>query len=260
MLVFSVLYWAFFCATLLPFFLLDVVVYLLTVPFDRRRIVLHLYSCFWGSFYVYANPLWRARFERRDKLPWDGPAVLVANHLSTLDILVLYGLYRPFKWVAKAVLFRLPFVGWNMWLNDYVPIVRGDRESVKAMLAHCRRHLAKGTPILIFPEGTRSQDGRLQAFKDGAFKLALEANVPVIPLVVTGTADALPKHGAILRSRMDAVVTVLDPIHPGDFPTVEGLKAAAREAIVAALPEKHRPSASPARAASPVAGPSPAGT
>jgi 1-acyl-sn-glycerol-3-phosphate acyltransferase len=239
--LFSIVYWAFFVAMLLPLFAVALVVFALTAPFDRRRLPSHAWSCVWGTFYVVANPLWRLRVDGREKLPWRGPAVLVANHLSLLDILVLYGLFRPFKWVAKAELFKIPFVGWNMRLNDYVPVLRGDRESVRKMMAHCREHLARGTPILIFPEGTRSQDGHLQPFKDGAFRLALDAGVPVIPIAVTGTADALPKHGLVLRQWMSARVRVLDPIEPRDHPSLEALKEAARAAIIDALPEANRP-------------------
>ena len=208
--LFSIVYWLFFVLTLPVLFAVAVLAFLLTAPFDRRRVAVHLWSCAWATFYVVANPLWRERVTGREKLPWRGPAVLVANHLSMLDILVLYGLFRPFKWVSKAELFRVPFVGWNMWLNDYVAIRRGDRESVRQMMSHCRAHLARGAPVLLFPEGTRSPDGRLRAFKDGAFRLAREAGVPLIPVVVTGTSDALPKNGLVLRQRMRAEVRVLD--------------------------------------------------
>jgi 1-acyl-sn-glycerol-3-phosphate acyltransferase len=247
--VFSILFWAFSILVMPVFFTGALVLYVLTVAFDRRRVGLQLYSCVWGSFYVWTNPLWRLRVEGRERLPWKGPAVLVANHLSLLDVLVLYGLFRPFKWVSKAELFKVPFVGWNMWLNDYVPVWRGDRESVKRMMAHCRAHLARGTPILIFPEGTRSRDGRLQGFKDGAFRLALDAGCPVIPIAIAGTAEALPKHGLMLRQRMVARVTVLDPIDSRAFGSVDALREAARSAIAAALPERNAPLARPAGAA-----------
>jgi 1-acyl-sn-glycerol-3-phosphate acyltransferase len=126
-----------------------------------------------------------------------------------------------------------------MAMNDYVRIERGERESARRMMEHCRRHLARGSPVLVFPEGTRSQDGRLQPFKDGAFRLAEEEGCPVIPVVVTGTGEALPKHGLVLRQRMRATVRVLDPIAPAG--SIAALKGAAREAIVAALPEENRP-------------------
>jgi 1-acyl-sn-glycerol-3-phosphate acyltransferase len=234
--VFSVLYWAFSIATMPVLFVGALAVFLVTLPFDRRRFVLHLYSCAWGSFYVVMNPLWRFSVEGRDKLPWRGPAVLVANHLSLIDILVLYALFRPFKWVAKAELFRVPFVGWNMWINDCVPIWRGHPDSIRRMMDRCRAHLARGTPVMMFPEGTRSRDGRLQAFKDGAFRLAFEAGCPVIPIAITGTFEGLPKTGIILRNAMRARVRVLDPISPADHASFQALRDAARAAIAAALP------------------------
>jgi 1-acyl-sn-glycerol-3-phosphate acyltransferase len=233
---FSIAYWVFAVATMPLLFAGALVVSLLTLPFDRRRVALHLYSCAWASFYVVMNPVWRLRVEGRARLPWRGAAVLVANHLSLLDILVLYGLFRPFKWVAKAELFRIPIVGWNMWLNDYVPLWRGDRASTLRMMDRCRAHLARGTPVLLFPEGTRSRDGRLQAFKDGAFRLALDAGCPVIPIAVSGTFDSLPRSGLVLRNGMRARVRVLEPISPADHGTVQALRDAARAAIAAALP------------------------
>ncbi len=233
---FSVLYWAFVVVTMPLWFVGALAVFLVTAALDRRRFVLHLYSCAWASFYVVMNPLWRMRLEGRERLPWRGPAVLVANHLSMLDILVLYGLFRPFKWVAKAELFRVPIVGWNMSLNDYVPLWRGDRDSIRRMMDRCRTHLARGTPVLLFPEGTRSRDGRMQPFKDGAFRLAVEAGCPVIPIAVTGTFDSLPKTGVVIRNRMRAHVRVLDPISPAEHPSPHALRDAARAAIAAAVP------------------------
>lgn len=238
---FSIAYWGFAIATMPVLFLGALLVFVLTFPFDPRRMALHAYSCAWATLYLVANPLWSVRVEGRERLPWRGAAVLVANHLSILDILVLYALFRPFKWVAKAELFRIPIVGWNMALNDYVPIRRGDPESVRRMMDRCRRHLARGTPVLLFPEGTRSPDGRLKAFKDGAFRLAHESGCPVIPLAVTGTAEAIPKHGLVIRRRMKATVRVLAPIAPADHGSADALKAAARAAIAAALPAENRP-------------------
>ena len=231
MTVFSLLYWLYALVTIVALYLAMLPLWALTALFDRRRLLLHLYSCGWGFMYVAFNPLWRTRFEGRARIPWSGPAVLVANHLSLVDILVLYGLFRPFKWVAKAELFKIPFVGWNMALNDYVRVARGERESVKQMMTHCREHLGNGSPIMIFPEGTRSRDGRMLPFKDGAFKLAAEAGCPIIPIAIAGSELALPKHGIIFRQRATIRVRVLEPLDPGAFASPEALKAAAREAI-----------------------------
>jgi 1-acyl-sn-glycerol-3-phosphate acyltransferase len=238
---FSFAYWAFVVVTMPLWFVGALAIFLSTVWLDRRRVALHLYSCAWATFYVVMNPLWRVRVEGRERLPWRGPAVLVANHLSILDILVVYALFRPFKWVAKAELFRIPVVGWNMALNDYVRIWRGDRESVRRMMEHCHAHLARGAPVLVFPEGTRSRDGRLQAFKDGAFRLAHDIGCPVIPIAISGTGEALPKHGLVLRTRMRALVRVLAPIPASPHSGPEALREAARGAIIAALPPENRP-------------------
>lgn len=233
--VFSYLYWAFIFVTFPPLFVVALVLFLVTAPFDRRRVALHLWTCAWASFYVYANPLWRSRVEGRDRLPWRGPAVIVANHLSLVDTLVLFGLYRPFKWVSKSSVFKVPLLGWNMSLNGYVPITRGSPDSVRRMLARCRALLEMGCPILFHPEGTRSPDGRLQPFKDGAFRLARDAGVPVIPVALVGTHESLPKHGMVLRQRMDARVRVLAPLDPAAYESVASLRDAARAAIAREL-------------------------
>lgn len=211
----SAAYWLFIALACLPFYAGALVIWAVTLPFDRRRLVLHLYSCLWAAVYLYCNPIWHLRVEGRSKLPWTGPAVLVANHASIIDILVLFALFRPFKWVSKVSNFRLPFIGWNMTLNDYVPVVRGNKDSILKMMQDCRRHLSRGSPVLIFPEGTRTRDGNLLAFKDGAFRLAAEVGCPLIPIAVHATGDCLPKHGWALRSIMHARVEVLDPIETG---------------------------------------------
>jgi 1-acyl-sn-glycerol-3-phosphate acyltransferase len=215
----SGLFWAFFALSCIPLFVLAVVVWLLTTPFDRNGRVLHLYSCFWAQVYFYVCPVWRLRVDGRERLPWHGPAVLVSNHASLADILVLFGLYRPFKWVSKASNFRLPFIGWNMRLNRYVPLVRGDPESIGRMMAQCEAWLDRGVPVLLFPEGTRSFDGQMKAFKDGAFRLSIAKGCPLYPIVLSGTADVLPKHGLVLRKRADCRARVLAPVSPLPFGT-----------------------------------------
>jgi 1-acyl-sn-glycerol-3-phosphate acyltransferase len=217
--VLSALLWTFFALSCIPLFAGAVVVWLITFPFDRNGRVLHLYSCFWAQVYFYLNPVWRLRVEGRQRLPWHGAAVLVSNHASLADILVLFGLYRPFKWVSKASNFRLPFIGWNMSLNRYVPLVRGDPDSIGKMMAASEAWLDKGVPVLMFPEGTRSPDGQLKAFKDGAFRLSIAKGCLLYPIVLSGTADVLPKHGLVLRQRANCRARVLEPVDPKPFGT-----------------------------------------
>jgi 1-acyl-sn-glycerol-3-phosphate acyltransferase len=233
--VLSAVYWTLIVVTSPLFFAGALAVWAVSAPFDRRRVLLHLYSSAWAVCYVRINPLWRLRTSGRRLLPWHGAAVLVANHASLVDIMVLFDLFRPFKWVSKAEIFRVPVIGWNMRLNGYVPLVRGSAESVRRMMAHCDRLLDAGSPVLLFPEGRRTDDGRLQAFKDGAFELATRHGVPVFPIAVHGTRSALPKHGLVLREHVDARVEVLEPLDPADYDGVRALRDEARRRIDAAL-------------------------
>ncbi len=231
----SVLFWAFFALSCLPLFAGALLVWLLSAPFDRNGRLLHLYSCFWAQVYFYVNPVWRLRVEGRERLPWHGAAVLASNHASLADILVLFGLYRPYKWVSKASNFRLPFIGWNMRLNRYVALVRGDPDSIAKMMAASEAWLDRGVPVLLFPEGTRSADGQVKAFKDGAFRLAIAKQCLLYPIALAGTADVLPKHGLVLRQRANCRARVLEPVDPAAFGTdVAAFREEVRARIVAA--------------------------
>ncbi|MFV8749995.1 lysophospholipid acyltransferase family protein [Nannocystaceae bacterium ST9] len=231
---FAVAWWTTFLLVCMVMFVGAAICFVLTVAFDRRRVIQHLYSCFWAQIMFYVTPGWRLRVEGRDKLRWRGPAVYVANHESLGDILVLFGLYRPFKWVSKREVFRWPFLGWNMRLNGYVPLVRGDKQSIATMMEHCRWWLDRGAPIMMFPEGTRSPDSEVKPFKDGAFRLACETGCPVVPIVLTGTADTLPKHGYLVSPSANCRVRVLDAVDPAAFGAdVAALRDHVRALIIA---------------------------
>jgi 1-acyl-sn-glycerol-3-phosphate acyltransferase len=221
---FSALFWAFLTLSSIALFPVALAVWAVTAPFDRRRRALHLFTCFWASLYTWLNPAWPLRIEGRERIRPDETYVIVSNHLSLLDILVLFRLFAHFKWVSKIENFRVPFIGWNMWLNGYVPLRRGDRASVVEMLRACDRLLADGNSVMMFPEGTRSPSGRLRAFKSGAFELALRSRRPLLPLVIQGTSDALPKRGFVLRGRHPLRIRVLEPWPVERF---EGLSAEA---------------------------------
>ena len=213
----SLFFWLFVAISSIVLFNIALVIFFVTLLFDRRGKLLHLFSCFWAQLYFYLNPFWRLHIDGRSLLPWNDAAVLVANHQSVGDILVLYGLYRPFKWVSKASMFKVPFVGWNMVINRYVSLVRGNKDSIAKMMRDCKTWLDLKMPVLMFPEGTRSEDGEIKNFKDGAFRLAIDQNCPVFPIVLSGTRKTLPKHGIILRENAKCLVTILPAVHPKDF-------------------------------------------
>lgn len=166
---------------------------LLTAPFDPNRRVAGRFLRFVGVGISQTFPPWRLRIE--GSWPAGGPFVVVANHQSILDILLLSRMPREMKWVAKEELFRIPWVGWMLRMSGDIPIRRGDAESGGEALERARAYLARGMSVMIFPEGTRSRTGKLLPFKSGAFRLALETGAPVLPVAVHGTARGMPKGG-----------------------------------------------------------------
>jgi len=236
--ILSLVFWTFLVLSSAVLYPVAVLIWALTL-YDPRRRLLHQFTCFWGSLYTWINPAWQVTVEGRDRIRRDVPYVMVANHQSLLDILVLFRLFVHFKWVSKVENFRLPFVGWNMSMNRYIRLVRGSRQSVNQMMRECERTLRAGSPIMIFPEGTRSRDGRLQPFKPGAFVLAQQAQVPILPIVVHGTSQALPKRGFVLRGNHTIEVRVLDEIPYAQFAgqPVDDVARAVHDVIAAALGE-----------------------
>ena len=209
----STAFWLFITFTSIAIFPFAVLVWLVTLPFDPKKKVLHQFTCFWASLYIWVNPMWSVRIVGREHIEPNVPYVMVANHLSLLDILVLFRLFRHFKWVSKIENFRVPCIGWNMALNRYIPLVRGDTKSISHMMDACRRTLLEGNPIMMFPEGTRSKDGKLRSFKLGAFRLASELELPILPIVIEGSGNALPKAGFVLPpGKHPITIRVLPPI------------------------------------------------
>lgn len=221
----SAVFWVFVAATALLLFPVALVLWCLTAWWDRRRVVLHQFTCFWASLYTWCNPLWHVQVQGREHIAAGTAYIMIANHSSVADIFVLHRLFRHFKWVSKAENFRVPCIGWNMRLNRYIALRRGDRASVMAMLAACRENLAAGSSVMMFPEGTRSKTAELRPFKAGAFELAKELKVPLLPIVVSGTRRALPKHG-LLCGRARMLVRILPPAQPSSLAVMSPLEAA----------------------------------
>jgi len=120
-----------------------------------------------------------------------------------------------FKWISKKENFRLPFIGWNMYLNRTVKVDRGNLRSVAQTMDACRRWLERGVPVMIFPEGHRSPTGEMLKFHSGAFKLAADCGCAVVPIVVDGTA---PIYRGLKVCAFPGRITVrvLDPVTLAD--------------------------------------------
>lgn len=187
------------------------VVRLVTMPFDRGAYAAGLLFRKLAVAHQLATPLWRFRVV--GTVPEDPrhPYVVVANHESFVDILLISHLPMEMKWLSKTTFFKFPLVGWMMRLARDIPVDRGDRRSGVEALRACRERLDDRVSVMIFPEGTRSKDGNLQEFKNGAFSTAVAKGVPILPLAVRGTKDALRKHDWRLGFAR-AEVHVLEPV------------------------------------------------
>jgi len=219
--ILSYIFWLLMIIISLIFFPIAVVIWIITVLFDKRLYILHLFSSFWAAMLTWTNPLWKVRFENRNKIDPKKVYIIISNHQSLLDILVLYRLFTHYKWVSKMENFRLPIVGWNMLINRYIKINRSSTKSYLKMLRDCENNLNSGNSVLIFPEGTRSKDGKLGTFKEGAFKLAKNTNYPILPVILDGTRSAIPKTGLTMRKNHNIKVKILDEISPDFYKTFE---------------------------------------
>jgi 1-acyl-sn-glycerol-3-phosphate acyltransferase len=223
--VLSIWAWVVLVTCVLVWFPLMAVLRLVTAPFDRGRYAVGYLFRQIPVVVAVLNPLWR--FRRAGTMPADPrrPYVVVSNHESFVDILLISHLPWEMKWLSKAELFRVPVLGWMMQLAGDIPIQRGFGPSAVEAIARCREALANRVSVMIFPEGTRSTTADLLPFKDGAFRLAIDAGVPILPLVVQGTSTALRKHDWRF-GRSTAVVQVLEPIEttgltPADVPALK---------------------------------------
>ena len=167
------------------------------------------------------------------------PYVVVGNHQSNADIPVISRLPWDMKWVAKDSLFRLPVVGWMMRIANDIPVDRKSRLSRARVLVEAERRLAARVSVMFFPEGTRSRDGRVGEFNDGAFRLAIRAGIPILPLAIDGTMDALPKKDWRFGRAEHVRLHVFDPVPVEGLTDADApeLRRRVRDLIVAQIAE-----------------------
>lgn len=236
-LILTIYEWTLFIAVCLVLYPIALLIFIFTAPFDKRKVIQHRFSCFWGSLYIWLQPLWKVTWEGRENIKEDQAYVIVANHQALLDIVVMYTVFKHFKWVAKSDLLKVPFVGWNMALNDYIFVKRADSKSQIKMMKKSERMLKEGSSVMIFAEGTRSPDGEIQRFKRGAFILSEIADVPVIPIALDNMAHAVKKKSLWLNKATDMKAKAFPPVYPKDFKNTKEMSAEVHKIIADQLKE-----------------------
>jgi 1-acyl-sn-glycerol-3-phosphate acyltransferase len=224
--------WLVLVLCILLWFPLLLVLRLITGPFDRGQYLTGYLFRRIGPAMATLNPLWRFQYSGTMPANPRRPFVVVSNHESFADILLISHLPWEMKWLSKAELFRIPVMGWMMWLAGDIPVKRGFGPSAVEAMERCREVLRRKGTVMHFPAGTRSRTAEQLPIKDGAFRLAIEAGVPILPLAVSGPGTALPKHGWRF-GRSAAEVRVLEPIETTGMTLadVPALKTRVRELI-----------------------------
>ncbi len=185
---------------------------ILIALFERRKLLSHKIAWFWCRIILFLSGV-RLEVEGLERLTPGQRYVFFANHQSQMDIPVLEEALKDFeiRFLAKRSLFRIPFFGWGLAALGYIPVERDDpREGLRSLIA-CAERVREGYSVVVFPEGTRSPDGRLLPFKTAGFLIPIKAGVPAVPVAILGTRKILPKGSLFVRPG-EVRVIVGDPL------------------------------------------------
>ena len=222
------------------FFLLSLVALFVCYPFDKRRKVVHELSRWLCFSWWYAPLTWRRKIEGLENVDKTKPYVIVINHNSMADIISLYFVPLNFRWVSKQEVFRIPYIGPMLWMHGDIAIQRGRAtESMKKVINDGKMWLDRGVSVAIFPEGTRSKTGEIERFKGGAFALAKEAGVEILPVVLDGTTQIFKPKSFWFNWKHCLTLKVLPPISAEKVAQTDTTELAneVREMMVGALAE-----------------------
>lgn len=178
----------------------------------------------------------------REKLHKHTSYVFVPNHQGAFDIFLIYGfLGRNFKWMMKKSLRTIPFVGKACQSAGHIFVDKSGPKKIQETIEQARHTLIDGTSLVVFPEGSRTYTGKMRPFKKGAFQLADELQLPIVPLTIDGSFEILPRTSKFIKRRR-MTLTMHDPIYPqGQGPEdIKETMEKAYEAIQSRLPEKYK--------------------
>ncbi len=216
----SAIVWGVYGLSFLVMFPLVLFTFVLTYPFDRYRKLANAILMFFGQSFTYLNPFWKIEMKGLENYRKGEGCIFLGNHRSFVDMPLLARLPWQMKWVSKKELFRIPVAGWILKMAGHISIDRGSPEARKSIYKMVP-YVEAGVPVMVFPEGTRSKDGKLKPFKRGAFLVAWEHKLPVQPIVITGTEKLIRPGSWVMKLKGYAIVSILERISPEDFESLE---------------------------------------
>ena len=208
----SLLFYIFVLTWAMIIYVVTFVALVICYPFDKKRFVVHKLSKWLTDAYFGFGLVMKRKVEGIENIDPKGKYVMVLNHNSMIDILSIYNLPLVFKWVSKKEVYRIPIVGRLLLAHGDIVINRASTKEAM-QLVHTRglEWLKKGASVAIFPEGTRSKDGEIHNFKAGAFILAKDAEVPILPIVLDGT-DRVVRKGFFMNWSNRITIKILPPV------------------------------------------------
>jgi len=208
---------------------------------DPRRIKTARWLRRLGRIFTRVNP-WRIHVSGMENFDATQTYVVVANHQSLADIPILCHLRIDAKWMAKVELFRLPVAGSLLSMGGDVPVDRSDMRKAAKALLECGRILRENVSMVFFPEGTRSLDGEVLPFNDGPFQLAIREQKLILPVVIEGSSNALPKQSWIFTNAENVQLRVLPAVSPEGYTTKQSaeLREKVRQIMVDELARLRR--------------------
>ena len=235
----TILYYLVVLVAATVLFIASFIALVVCYPFDKKRVVVHTLSK-WITDVIFGLP----PFMKREVIGLENidphkVYVMVLNHNSMVDILSIYNLPLVFKWVSKREVYRIPIVGQLLFAHGDIVINRAStKEAMRLVHERGLEWLKRGASVSIFPEGTRSKDGEIHNFKAGAFILAKDAGVPILPIVLDGTKSMVRK-GWLMNWRNKITIRVLPPMSAEDVQRrdVKDVMAEVRDTMVGTLAE-----------------------
>lgn len=233
--IMSFFYWIIIMPIIkLVLFPISLITWIFTILFDKRLRLLQCIANVWGASYIWLNPFLSVEVHGRENIESGVTYVVTPNHTSLLDIPAVHSIFMHFKWISKASLKKIPFIGWNMVLNKTIFISRTDPKSQFEMMRKCEHNLEIGNSIMIFPEGTRFRGKELGRFRDGAFLLAKKKQKSVLPIAISYSQDTVIE-GYIFKHKTKIIVEVLKPIVYDQYKKTRELRDAVKSQIEASV-------------------------